>query len=125
MQKPIALTLGTWVGVNPQLRRIPAQLVVLTFVWLAVAGASRLRIPRWSLALVVAILAPCCCAVAHATHVFLFALLMAIFAIGTLLLLLSAVVGWIAARGGSRRDVDIAMVVFASCVIGQFMPLCY
>jgi hypothetical protein len=121
----IVMTLGTWVGVSPLLRRIPAQLVVLAVVWLALAGASRLRIPRWSLAVVVGILAPCCYAVAHATHLFLFALLMAIFAISTLLLLLSAVVGRIAARGGSRRDGDIAMAIFASYVIGQFMPLCY
>ena len=64
-------------------------------------------------------------AVAYATHLFLFALLMAIFAVSTLLLLLSAVVGRIAARGGSPRDGDIALAVFASYVIGQFMPLFY
>ena len=34
-------------------------------------------------------------------------------------------VGRIAARGGSRRDGDIAMAIFASYVIGQFMPLFY
>jgi hypothetical protein len=121
----IALTLGTWVGVSPQLHRIPAQLVVLAVVWPALVGASRLRIPRWSLAVVIGILAPCCYAVVHATHVFLFALLMAIFAISTLLLLLSVLVGRIAASGGSRRDGDIAMAIFASYVIGQFMPLFY
>jgi hypothetical protein len=119
------LTMGTWVGVSPQMRRIPVQFVVLAVVWLALAGASRLRIPRWSLAVVTGILAPCCYAVAHATHVFLFALLMAIFAISTLLLLGSAVVGWIAASGGSRGDGDIAMAICAGYAIGQFMPLCY
>ena len=50
---------------------------------------------------------------------------MAIFVISTLLFLLSAVVGRIASRGGSRRDGDIAMVIFASYVIGQFIPLCH
>jgi hypothetical protein len=39
----LVLTLGTWVGVSPQLRRIPAHLVVLGVVWLALAGLSRLQ----------------------------------------------------------------------------------
>jgi pimeloyl-ACP methyl ester carboxylesterase len=38
----LVLTLGTWVGVSPQLRRIPAHLVVLGVVWLALAGLRRL-----------------------------------------------------------------------------------
>lgn len=121
----LVLTLWSWVGVGPQLRRIPAHLVLLGVVWLALVGVSRLRIPRWSLAVVTGILAPGLLAVAHATHIFLFELLMAIFAINTLLLLASAVVGKIAARGGSRRDGDIAMAISASCVIAQFMPLFY
>jgi hypothetical protein len=77
------LTMGTWVGLTPQLRRIPQQLVLLPVIWLALAGLSRL------------------------------------------LLLPSALVGRIATRGGSRRDGDIAMAIFASYVIGQFMPLFY
>jgi pimeloyl-ACP methyl ester carboxylesterase len=43
----LVLTLWPWVGVNPQLRRIPAQLVVLCVEWLALVGASSLRMPRW------------------------------------------------------------------------------
>src|SRR4029077_12199650 len=39
----LVLTLGTWVGVSPTLRRIPAQLVVLGVVWLALAGLNRLQ----------------------------------------------------------------------------------
>ncbi len=58
----LVLTLGPWVGVSPQLRRIPAHLVVLGVVWLALVGASRLRMPRWSLAVVSGILAPGCLA---------------------------------------------------------------
>jgi hypothetical protein len=50
---------------------------------------------------------------------------MAIFAISTLLLLAGVAVGRIAARGGSRRDGDIAMAIFSSYCIGQFMPLFY
>jgi hypothetical protein len=45
--------------------------------------------------------------------------------ISTLLLLPSALVGRIATRGGSRRDGDVAMAIFASYAIGQFMPLFY
>jgi pimeloyl-ACP methyl ester carboxylesterase len=119
------LTLGTWVGVSPQLRRIPAHLVVLGVVWLALAGLSRLRMPRWSLVVVTGILALGCTAVGFATDIFPFFILMAIFGIGALLLLPSTLIGRIAARGGSRRDGDIAMAVFASYIIGQFMPLFY
>jgi hypothetical protein len=56
---------------------------------------------------------------------FLFTVLMCFLAISTLLLLPSVAVGRIAARGGSRRDGDVAMAVFAGHVIGQFMPLFY
>ena len=119
------LTLGPWVGVSPQLRRIPAHLVVLGVVWLALAGLSRLRMPRWSLVVVTGILALCCLAVAFSTEIFPFFILMSILGIGALLLLPSTLVGRIAARGGSRRDGDIAMAIFASYCIGQFMPLFY
>jgi hypothetical protein len=121
----LVLTLWPWLGVTPQLRRIPQQLVLLLVIWLALAGLSRLRMPRWSLPVVTAILAACFFAVGHATHSFLFTLFTAIFAISTLLLLPSVAVGKIAARGGSRRDGDIAMAVLASYFIGQFMPLFY
>jgi pimeloyl-ACP methyl ester carboxylesterase len=121
----LILTMGTWVGVTPQLRRIPQQLVLLPVIWLALAGLSRLRLPRWSLPVVTGILALGCMAVHFETHIFLFAMLMCIFAITTLLLLASVAVGRIAARGGSRRDGDIAMAVFAGYTIGQFIPLFY
>jgi pimeloyl-ACP methyl ester carboxylesterase len=121
----LVLTLGPWVGVSPQLRRIPAHLVVLGVVWLALAGLSRLRMPRWSLVMVTGILALCCLAVAFSTDIFPFFILMSILGIGALLLLPSTLVGRIAARGGSRRDGDIAMAIFASNAIGQFMPLFY
>jgi len=121
----LVLTLWPWVGVSPQLRRIPAHLIVLGVVWLALAGLSRLRLPRWSLVVVTGILSPCFLAVFWPTGIFFFGLLFAIFAISTLLLLPSTLVGRIAARGGSRRDGDIAMSIFASYVIGIFMPLFY
>jgi hypothetical protein len=119
------LTLWPWWGVTPQLRRIPAYLVVLGVVWLALVGASRLRMPRWSLPVVTGILALGCWAVFFSIHSFLFSVLMYTLAISTLWLLPAVAVGRIATRGGSRRDGDIAMAIFASYVIGQFMPLFY
>jgi len=125
----LVLTLWPWAGVTPQLRRIPQQLVLLPVVWLALSGLGKLRLPRWSLAAVTGILALGCLAlrIAYATKpvLMLFATLMCIFAISTLLLLPSTLVGRIATRGGSRRDGDVAMAIFASYVIGQFMPLFY
>jgi pimeloyl-ACP methyl ester carboxylesterase len=125
----LGLTLGTWIGVTPQLRRIPQQLVLLSVIWLALAGLSRLRLPRWSLAVVTGILALGCLAlrIADAGNniVWLFATLMCALAISTLLLLPAVAVGRIATRDGSRRDGDIAMAIFASYAIGQFIPMFY
>jgi pimeloyl-ACP methyl ester carboxylesterase len=176
----LVLTLGPWVGVKPQLRRIPAHLVVLGIVWLALAGLSRLSrhlvgttstsspfsspkvattwksslpitirvgktslircfllLGRGSLAVVTGLLALGCLVVAFSAPkvlktlglaepaIFLFATLTCALAISTLLLLPAVAVGRIASRGGSRRDGDIAMAIFASYVIGQFMPLFY
>jgi hypothetical protein len=127
----IGLTVGTWVCVTPQLRRIPQQLVLLPVIWLALAGLSRLRLPRWSLAVVTGILALGCMALVtwlplvFMKGIFLFGTHMCTLLISTLLLLPSALVGRIATRGGSRRDGDIAMVIFASYAIGQFMPVFY
>ena len=114
----IILTMGTWVAVTPQLRRIPQQLVLLPVIWLALAGLGRLRLPRWSLAVVTGILALGCVALefafAESIIVYIFANLDVPLAISALLLLPSALVGRIATRGGSRRDGDIAMAIFAS-----------
>ena len=41
------------------------------------------------------------------------------------LLLAGVAVGRIATRGGSRRDGGVAMAIFASYIIGQFMQLFY
>jgi len=127
----IILTMGTWIGVTPHLRRIPQQLVLLVFIWLALAGLSRLRMPRWSLPVVTGILTIACGFVlfglplAYVKGIFLSGALMSILAMTTVLSLPSLLVGRIATRGGSRRDGDVAMAIFASYVIGQFVPLFY
>jgi hypothetical protein len=111
--------------VTSQLRRIPAHLAVLGVLWLALIGVGRLRMPRWSLPVVTGILALGCMAVAFSKNSFLFMAIGCALAISTLWLLPAVAVGRIATRGGSRRDGDIAMAIFASYVIGQFMPLFY
>jgi pimeloyl-ACP methyl ester carboxylesterase len=127
----IILTMGTWLGVSPQLRRIPQQLVLLPVIWLAFAGLSRLRLPRWSLPVVTGILMVASGLVlfnlplANVKGILISGDLMTIFVIITVSLLQSLVVGRIAARGGSRRDGDIATAIFASYAIGQFMPFFY
>jgi pimeloyl-ACP methyl ester carboxylesterase len=127
----IILTTGTWLGLTLQLRRIPQQLVLLPVIWLALAGIGRLRLPRWSLSVVTGILSIACGLVlfglplAYAKGIFLSGTLMSILAMSTVLLLPSALVGRIATHGGSKRDGDIAMALFASYCIGQFMPLFY
>jgi hypothetical protein len=130
------------VGVTPQLRRIPQQLVLLVFIRLALAGLSRLRLPRWSLAVVTGILALGCMAFVawlpfprFENGIFRLGALMCALLISMLLLLPSALVGRIATHGGpaaperreggSRRDGDVATAIFASFVIGQFMPMFY
>jgi pimeloyl-ACP methyl ester carboxylesterase len=125
------LTTGTWIGMTPQLRRIPQQLVLFVFIWLALAGLSRVRLPRWSLPVVTGILSIACGLVlfglplAYEKGIFLSGALMSIFVMSTVLLLPSALVGRIATRGGSRRDGDIAMAIFASYAIGQIMHFYY
>jgi len=121
----LVLTLWPWLGVNPQLRRIPVQLVVLGVVGLALVGAGRLRMPRWILPVVTAILALGFLGVGCATNRPIFMLLVSILAISTLLLLPSLAVGKNAARGRSRREGDLAMAIFAGYAIGQFIPLFY
>jgi hypothetical protein len=123
--------MGTWIGVTPQWRRVPQQLVFLGFIWLALAGLARLRWPRWSLPVVTGILTlvsglvlfglPLSCG----KGIWLSGVLMTTFVIITVSLLPSMLVGRIAARGGSRGDGDAATAIFASYGIGQFMPLFY
>ena len=125
----LILTMGTWIGVTPQLRRIPQQLVLLVVIWLALAGLSRLRLPRWSLAVVTGILALGCLALrfafADGKAFFFLPFSCAPWGSARCCCCRAAAVGRIATRGGSRRDGDVAMAIFASYVIGQFMPLFY
>ena len=97
----------------------------LVVIWLALAGLSRLRLPRWCLIVVTGIWALGCLGLRIASGAIMFHFAMLVLVISALLLLPSTLVGRIAARGGSRRDGDVAMAIFASYIIGQFMPLIY
>jgi len=125
----IILTWGTWFGLAPQWRRIPQQLVLLVVIWLALAALSRLHMPRWSLPVITGILTLGSLALRNAyanpTNFFPFVMLMIILGASTLSLLAGVAVGRIATRRVSRRDGDVAMAIFASYGIGQFMPFFY
>lgn len=125
----IILTTGTWLGMTPQFRRIPQQFVLLVVIWLALAGLSRLRLPRWSLPAATATLTLVSVglriAYATPTNSFTFGMLTIILGSCTVALLAAVAIGKIAARGGSRRDGDLAMAIFASYGIGQFIPFFY
>jgi pimeloyl-ACP methyl ester carboxylesterase len=127
----IILTMGTWIGVTPQWRRIPQQLVLLPVIRLALAGLDRLGWPRWSLPVVTGVLAVASGLVlfglplTYVKGIWLSGVLMTISVIITVSLLPSLLVGRIATRGGSRGDGDVAIAIFASYAIGQFMPLFY
>jgi hypothetical protein len=79
--------------------------------------------PRWSLTVLVALLAASCLIIAGVSHVFALRLVMLALAVSSLLLCAGTVVGVIAARGGSRRDGDLAMAIFASYTIGLCVPM--
>jgi hypothetical protein len=111
----IALTAGTWVGAAPHLGRIPVGLVVTAMAWLVIAGAGWLKIPRWSFPALAAAAALGC----GAAGIYFVALFAGLFA---LVLFAGWVLGGLAARGATRRQGDIAMAIFVSYAIGQWMP---
>jgi hypothetical protein len=106
--------------------RVPQQLVLLPVIWVSLAGLNRLRLPRWGLALVTALLA-LGCEFAYQVNLLpgLYGILPIILAISAPLLSAAVGVGRIAARGASRGDGDVGMAIFASYANGQYMPLFY
>jgi hypothetical protein len=102
-------------GTVPNPRRIPIQISAIILFWLALTGAGKLRIPRWSGALLAAV-----AAVGYmVAGQYLLGLFMGIGAAG---LFAGVILGEIAAHCGTRRDGDIAMAIFVGYVLGQWMP---
>lgn len=114
----LVLTTGTWIGVEPLLRRIPWYIAMTVVGLFLVVIAGKLRIPRWSfLALTGALWFGCLIAGAN-----IFAFFLSLFA---LILLVGTVLGAIAADRGSRRAGDIALAIFMGYAIGQWIPIMY
>jgi len=114
----ITFTTGTWLGVEPLLRRIPLYITFTVISLFLVLGASKLRIPRWSfLALSVVVWLGGLLAGAH-----IFAFFMSLFA---LILFVGTLLAAIAGRCGSRRAGNIALALFMGYAIGQWMPIMY
>ena len=88
---------------------------VIALALLVIVGGGKVRIPRWSFAAVAAAVA-LGLALMGAYFFALFA------ALGALLFFVGAVLGRLAARGGSRLDGDIAMAIFIGYAIGQWLP---
>ena len=112
------LTSSTWLGTVPNPRRIPVQIIAIILFWLALAGAGKLRVPRWSVAALAAV-----AAVGYGiSGQYLSGLFMGIGATG---LFAGAILGGIAAHCGTRRDGDIAMAIFMGYALGQWMPMMF
>jgi pimeloyl-ACP methyl ester carboxylesterase len=114
----IALTAGTWVSAAPHLRRVPVALAVTGVAWLVIGGAGRLKIPRWSFPALAAAAALGC----GAAGAYFLALFAGLFA-G--ILFAGTVLGFLATRGATRRQGDIAMAIIVGYAIGQWMPTFY
>ena len=112
----VALLGGAWLGAAPILRRIPVQFALTAVLLLVVRSAAKLRAPRWSFLALAALFAICCAAM----NMYFLALLVALC---TLVLFAGTAVGWIAARGGTRRDGDIAFAVLVGYALGQWVPM--
>jgi hypothetical protein len=112
----VALASGAWLGAAPIPRRIPVQLAITAVMLLVVMGGAKLRAPRWSFLALAALFAICCAAM----NMYFLALLGALC---TLVLFAGTVVGWIAARDGTRRDGDIAFAVLVGYALGQWVPM--
>jgi hypothetical protein len=114
----LVLTTGTWLGVEPLWRRLPLYLAYTAVGMILVFGAAKLRLRRWSfLALAVALWLGCFLGGAR-----VLAFLLSLF---TLILMVATVLGALAARRGTRRDADLALVFFMGYALGQWLPMTY
>ena len=115
------LTMGSrWLDATPHLR-LQGIATPVTFVLAMIAG--RLRIPRWSFAALgalVMVIAVCWFKASPSWAAF-------VFLVCTLLLtpalIVGIVIGWVAARRGSRLQGDIALAIFVGCVPFQCLEL--
>ncbi len=111
---------GRWLEARPHFR---LQVIALPVILILAIIAGKLRIPRWSLvALCVVVTAIAVCwFMASPSRASL--ILMASTVVLTPALIAGVVIGWFAARRGSRLQGDIAMGIFLGCVPFQCLEL--
>jgi hypothetical protein len=111
---------GRWLDATPHWR---LQVIAMPVILLLAIVAGRLRIPRWSFAalgVLVAVIAVCWFKASQSRPALI---LMASTLVATPALIVGIVIGWFAARRGSRLQGDIAMAIFAGCAPFQCLEL--
>ena len=111
---------GRWLEATPHVR---LQIIALPVILLLAIIAGKLRIPRWSLVplcVVVTAIAVCWFMASPSRPALIF---MASTLVLTPALIAGVVIGWFAARRGSRLQGDIAMGIFLGCVPFQCLEL--
>ena len=111
---------GRWLEATPHFR---LQVIAMPVILLLLIIAGRLRIPRWSfaaLSVLVTVIAICWFKVSLSRPALI---LMASAVVFTPFLIAGIVIGWSAARGGSRLQGDIAMAIFLGCAPFQCLEL--
>jgi hypothetical protein len=115
------LTLGgRWLDATPHLR---LQVIAMPVIFLLAIIAGRLRIPRWSfaaLSVLVTVIAVCWFKASPSMAALI---VMASALVLTPALIAGIVIGWVAARRGSRLQGDIAMAIFLGCAPFQCLEL--
>jgi pimeloyl-ACP methyl ester carboxylesterase len=111
---------GRWLEATPHLR---LQVIAMPVILLLAIIAGRLRIPRWSFAalgVLVTVIAVCWFQASLSRSALI---LMASTLVLTPALIAGIVIGWFAARRGSRLQGDIAMAIFLGCAPFQCLEL--
>ena len=111
---------GRWLDATPHLR---LQVIAMPVIFLLAIIAGKLRIPRWSfaaLSVLVTVIAVCWYRASPSRAALI---IWASALVLTPALIVGIVIGWVAARRGSRLQGDIAMAIFLGCVPFQCLEL--
>jgi hypothetical protein len=116
------LVLNNYLDIKPHPQNFLSQIIATVIAWLILAGAGKLRIPRWTFAALAVVLAV---AVVAATNILMAHLTIPLFQIVRFSLILApalvvgTLVGIIAAFRGSRFSGDVAMALIIGCGLFQ------
>jgi pimeloyl-ACP methyl ester carboxylesterase len=105
----------TWVGAAPGAHHVPAQLFAIASLWGVCEVLGRARAPRWSLVAAGLVLAAGATLVAGGLFALLAWLLVMVLGAG-------AAIAWLAERGSTRRQGDVAFAIVVGYALGQWMP---